>query len=143
MPVVDASLLVALALDDHRAPAVEDLMLRWTRDDEAMHAPMLIRYEVASGLTRAAAAGAIGVGQVSGAWSAVLGLPVTYHELEDGPAVVDVALDLARRSAYDAAYLALALHLRSELWTFDARLVRNARRLGYPVRLVEVGGQPE
>jgi hypothetical protein len=43
---------------------------------------------------------------------------------------------LERQSAYDAAYLALAQDLDGECWTLDGRLVRNATRLGLPVRLV-------
>ncbi|HEY2702122.1 MAG TPA: nucleic acid-binding protein, partial [Candidatus Dormibacteraeota bacterium] len=45
------------------------------------------------------------------------------------------ALQLRRRSAYDAAYLALAEDLGAELWTFDAALVRNAGARGHPVYL--------
>ena len=105
-----------------------------------MHAPALLLYELASGLTRAAGAGALAIERLPAAWSTVLALPVSYHELEEGPALVEIALQLKRRSAYDAAYLALARRLGSVLWTFDASLVRNAGQLGYPVQLVEQGG---
>ena len=139
MPVVDASLVVALALDDERAPAVEDLMRRWAEADAEMHAPALLLYEVASGLTRATAAGAFPSERLSAAWSMARTLPLRYHHLEDGQAVVEIALHLERRSAYDAAYLALARQLGSEVWTLDASLVRNAGPLGYPVQMVEQG----
>ncbi|MDY7015890.1 MAG: type II toxin-antitoxin system VapC family toxin [Cyanobacteriota bacterium] len=48
------------------------------------------------------------------------------------------ALELSRlsRSAYDAAYIALAESLNAELWTLDSPLYRNATGLGFPVRLV-------
>jgi hypothetical protein len=46
-------------------------------------------------------------------------LPIVYHPLSDGPSVVRATLALQRRSAYDAAYLALAEDLDAELWTFD------------------------
>lgn len=48
-----------------------------------------------------------------------------------------IARRLDRHSAYDAAYLALALDLDMEVWTFDRKLARNAGQLGYPVKLVE------
>ena len=50
--------------------------------------------------------------------------------------VVEIAMHLRRRSAYDAAYIALAEALSADLWTFDAALARNAGPLGFGVRLV-------
>ncbi len=40
------------------------------------------------------------------------------------------------RSAYDAAYIALATELGADLWTLDGPLARNAVSAGLPVRLV-------
>ncbi|MGI8412792.1 MAG: hypothetical protein ACR2QA_09935 [Solirubrobacteraceae bacterium] len=62
------------------------------------------------------------------------GLPVRFHALFDGPSAVGTALTLERRSAYDAAYLALAIELDAQLWTLDGPLARNARQRGLPVR---------
>ncbi len=64
-------------------------------------------------------------------------VPIRLHELEDGPAAVGLARRLGRRSAYDAAYVALAEALEADLWTLDGPLARNAAGLGLPVRLVE------
>jgi predicted nucleic acid-binding protein len=50
---------------------------------------------------------------------------------------VRVALALERRSAYDAAYLALAQSLDAKLWTLDGPLARNANSHGYPIHLIE------
>ncbi len=138
MAVIDASLVVALALSDARAPVVEALIETWITAGEELHAPALLPYEVASGLTRAVAVGDFGAGGVPAAWQRLVGLPLTYHAL--GPAgdtAVAIARRLERQSAHDAAYLALALALGSEVWTFDKKLAGNAGRLGYPVRLVE------
>ena len=74
-------------------------------------------------------------GQVEPAWQAVQELPVAYHPLRDGALVVSLARRLERQGAYDAAYVALAQDLHGECWTLDGRLVRNATRLGLPVRL--------
>ena len=139
MPIMDASLVVALALNDARAPKVEALIEVWLASDEELHAPSLLPYEVASGLTGAAATGGLRHPDgVPGAWRQLMALPVTYHPLgPDGETAVVIARRLERHSAYDAAYLALALALGTEVWTFDAKLARNAGQLGYPVKLVE------
>ena len=72
------------------------------------------------------------------AWQRIASVPLVWHELEDGPAVVAMAARLQRRSAYDAAYLVLAEQLRGELWTLDGPLARNAGALGLPVKLIEI-----
>jgi predicted nucleic acid-binding protein len=51
--------------------------------------------------------------------------------------VVRAALVLQRRSAYDAAYLALAEDLDAKLWTLDGPLARNASAHGHRVNLIE------
>ncbi len=86
--VIDASALVVLALDRDRAAAVEQHLRRWRRDGEEVHAPMLARYEIASALTRAVAAGQLASNQVVVAWQQITSVPLVWHELSDGPAVV-------------------------------------------------------
>lgn len=137
MVIVDASLVSALALKDSRASAVIVQFRLWARNSEQMHAPALLPYEVASALTRATAMGAFPRQMVSAAWQSLLALPITYHDLsEGGDAVLAIATRLRRHSAYDASYLALAQELSCDFWTFDASLARNARALGYRVRLL-------
>ncbi len=138
MRVIDASLVVALALQDARAPRVKELLRGWIAADVALHAPALLPYEVASGLTQAVAAGKLTPEGVAAAWQAAMDFPLTYHLLgAAGETAVAIARRLQRQSAHDAAYLALALALDAEVWTFDRKLARNAGELGYPVRLVE------
>jgi predicted nucleic acid-binding protein len=134
--VVDASLLVALISQDPRAGAVSDLLSGWQASGATLHAPALTPFEVANGLTRLVATGAMPDDRVEPAWQAVAGMPITYHPLRDAPAVIWPARRLERRSAYDASYLALAQELNAACWTLDDRLVRNASQLGLPVRLV-------
>ena len=55
----------------------------------------------------------------------------------DSARTIEIALQLGRRSAYDAAYIALAERVGAELWALDGSLVRNARGFGFPVRLAE------
>ena len=135
--VVDANLLVVLALDRVKAGAVEERLRAWRAAGESLHAPSLLRYEIASALARAVDAGQLAESDVELAWRATTVAPIRLHELETGPAVIEVARQLGRRSAYDAAYVVLAQALGAELWTLDGPLARNAGGLGLPVRLVE------
>jgi len=137
--VVDANLLVALALNDPRAPGVDRQFRQWAETGETLHAPELLRYEAANALTRAVVAGQLAADQVVGTWEAITRLDVTLHGLIDGAAAVATALRLERSSAYDAAYVVLAQSLDAELWTLDGPLARNAGALGLPVRLVTAG----
>jgi predicted nucleic acid-binding protein len=50
--------------------------------------------------------------------------------------VIDVAATLGRRSAFDAAYGALARSLDAELWALDGPLARNAVGQKLLVRLI-------
>jgi predicted nucleic acid-binding protein len=133
--VLDASLLVSLVSGDPRADAVSARLAGWLALGEGLHAPALTPFEVASGLTRLVATGAMPEDLVEPAWRAVQDLPVTYHPLRDGASVVSLARRLERQSASDAAYLALAHELDGVCWTLDGRLVRNATRHGLPVQL--------
>jgi predicted nucleic acid-binding protein len=136
--VLDANVFVALVVDHERGPVAEQLITRCVDAGEDLHAPELTTYEVASALTRLTTSRALDRGSVDGAWNALLALPVEYHPLrEHGPRAVQIAGLLERQSAYDAAYLALAEEVGGELVTFDGRLVRNASRIGLPVRLAE------
>ena len=103
-----------------------------------MHAPALLRYEVANALTRLVAANHFPTERVAAAWEAIMSLPVKYHLLEaNGNRVVATALELRRQSAYDAAYIILAQDLGAVLWPFDGPLARNAAGRNYPVQLIE------
>jgi predicted nucleic acid-binding protein len=133
--ILDASLLVAVVSGDPRADAVGARLAGWLASGETLHAPALTPFEVANGLTRLVAAGAMPEDRVEPAWQAIQELPVRYHPLRDGPLVVSLARRLERQSAYDAAYLTLAQELDGTCWTLDGRLVRNAARLELPVRL--------
>ena len=135
--VLDANALVVLALDRRRAPAVEARLTEWRNQGEDLHAPALLRYEIASALARAVAADQVHPSAVDQAWRRITAVPVTLHALEDGPAVVAMTQRLERKSAYDAAYVVLADTLGAEVWILDARFARNATSRGLPVQLTE------
>lgn len=135
--VLDSNVAVALALDTERAPAVEGRLRAWEEAKEALHAPSLFRFEVASALTRSIVAGKIDSADAKVAWQRIVAIEISLHGLVDGPAVIAVARALKRESAYDAAYVALAQQLGAELWTLDGPLYRNAAGVDLPVRLIE------
>ena len=55
--VLDANLVVVLVSGDPRRPIAERLLRGWIDAGEDLHAPELLPYEVANGLTRLVAAG--------------------------------------------------------------------------------------
>ncbi len=134
--VLDANLLVVLALDDERASLVEAKMREWAAAGETLHPPALMPYEAASALVRAAVAGGLGPGVVAETWATISAVRVTLRPLDKGADVIAIAQRLGRQSAYDPAYVALAQSLDAELWTLDGPLARNARSVGLPVRLL-------
>ncbi len=138
--VLDANVLVVLALDDQRGPVVEAKMREWATAGETLHAPALLPYEAASALVGAAVSGGLEPAVVAEVWATISAVPVTLHPLEAGVEVIAIAQRLGRQSAYDAAYVALALSLDASVWTLDGPLARNARSVGLPVRLLGADG---
>ena len=136
--VIDANLLVVMVSGDARGPVASERIEAWITADEEIHAPELLAYEVASAFTRLIARHSISSRQARSAWEALEVLPIVRHPLSDDlPRVVEIALQLQRQSANDAAYIALAQELGAILWTLDGPLARNARAAGFPVRLLD------
>jgi predicted nucleic acid-binding protein len=86
--VLDANALIVLALDRQRAVAVEELLRVWKAEGEELHAPVLLRYEIASALAQAVSAGQLMSEAVADAAQRVGSIPIVLHQLNDTPAVV-------------------------------------------------------
>lgn len=137
MPVVDASLLVALVSGDSRRTLVLQQISDWLDHDVELHAPFLAQYEIANALTRLVVTGAFPAEKIEEAANSIFVLPIHYHPIPNVPRVIEIAKILGRQSAYDAAYIELAETLNAELWTLDGPLYRNAIGYGFNVRLMQ------
>ena len=136
--VLDANLLVTLAIGGAKGCLVESQLEAWLADGVELYAPDLAKYEIANAFTRAVAAGSLDSSLLPKAFGGLANLPIIYRPCPSGERVVDIALQLQRRSAYDAAYLALAELLQAELWTLDGKLLRNAIEYGFAVKTFDV-----
>lgn len=135
--VVDASTLLALALNEPARTAVLAQLAAWSREGVSLYAPTLLPDEWASGVANAIARGRFDRDQLPEAWNEFANLSLDLQDIGDGCLdAVRIALQLRRRSAYDAAYLALAQRLGVECWTLDTGLYNNANGIGLPVKLL-------
>jgi predicted nucleic acid-binding protein len=126
--VVDCSYTMAMVMPDERRP--RSLALA---EESQLVAPQIWRYEVANALSMAVRRGRLEADRAT-----MLSRRVDDYgvDLDRGDITVHQRYIAARThdlSAYDAAYLDLALHRRYGLATLDARLGDLARRLGLVV----------
>lgn len=126
---------MALILREPHAEAVSELLDEWDGEGVELHAPLLTQYEVASALTRRRVQGGLSAEDTSEALAIIDALDVNFDLAPANARAVEIAVELERHSAYDAAYLALAERLTAELWTLDGPLARNARGR-HQVRLI-------
>ena len=117
MIVADASVLIALVVQDHPGAAgVQDVFSH----DHEWAAPALWRSEVASGILKYVRADLLDLDQVGPAFD-VLEEIVGTAALRPSPRTVRAAFE-AEISAYDAQYVQLARAIGTPLVTLDARL---------------------
>lgn len=125
--VVDASIAGAWLLPDEENSAADQAMTRMADEDAV--APDLLRHEIRSILLSAEKRGRISADFVHSALARFRGLPVQFAGPGDDTEVVRLSRK-HRLSAYDAAYLALAVLERLPLATLDRRLTDAAEKEG-------------
>lgn len=123
--VIDANLVLALFL---RLPYTDNayrLMDRLREEQSVLLAPLLWEYECLNGLHRAVRLGAIRPQEAADFMKDLLALEIEriVPTAEIHRAALDWAERLGQGKAYDAHYVALAEHLKGELWSADQRLV--------------------
>jgi predicted nucleic acid-binding protein len=128
--VVDASIAGAWLLPDEDDALAEQAMARMAEEDAA--APDLLRHEIRSILLSAERRGRISDDFVHSALARFRGLPLQLAGPGDDTEVVRLSRKY-RLSAYDAAYLALALLQKLPLATLDHRLAEAARAEGIAI----------
>jgi predicted nucleic acid-binding protein len=122
--VVDASIAGAWLLPDEQNAFAEQMITRLADDDA--WAPDLLRHEIRSILLNAERRGRIADDFIHAALSRFRSLPLRLTASDDDIEVVRLSRKY-RLSAYDAAYLALALLERLPLATLDQKLADAAR----------------
>ena len=130
--VVDANVVLALVVPTPYSQAAATKYERWIEAEAELVAPIIWSYEAVSVVRKLASLGHLEDEAAAATVSRLLTIgPLAVHPTEF---LHLKALEWARRLrqhvAYDAAYLALAEHLETELWTADRKLARNARSLG-------------
>lgn len=131
--VLDASVALAWSFRDERN-AYAHRMLRHLEHDPAL-VPVVWPLEVANGLLVAERRGRLTAADVAAVCAALADLPIECSELTLEQAFGPV-LDLARAhglSAYDAAYLELAMREGLPLASQDDALRAAAQRAGVPL----------
>jgi predicted nucleic acid-binding protein len=127
--VIDCSYAMALVMPDERRPA------SWTRvADAQLVAPMIWPLEVANALRNSLKRKRVRSDQIPGFCADLDGFGIEVAGLGT-PRVTEAYAASARHdlSAYDAAYLELALQRRFALATLDAQLATSAQSLGLAV----------
>ena len=121
MKIIDASVLLrAFFPDEEGHPAALALLRAHVLGEEELHAPTLLAYEITNALVQGVRRERISPDTAQEILATFEGLGIPLH-----PAPLSRTLELARRfsrSAYDAAYLALAEAMDAPLITADLRL---------------------
>ncbi len=131
--VIDASVALAWHFDDEPSDYA-DRVLERLREDQSL-VPAIWLLEVANALVVAERRGRLTSAKVARAVELFLELPISPQDIV-APLALGPVLDLARAqglSAYDAAYLELAMREGLPLATQDGRLRAAAGRVGVPL----------
>lgn len=126
--VLDASVVMAWVFEDEMTPT-SDRALR-ALDDARGLVPGLFRYEVANALVVAARRGRITRAEIAAFLTQLDALPIDEQLPPAKPATLHSTATEHTLSAYDAAYLAIAMDSGGHLATNDAALRKAAKKAG-------------
>lgn len=115
--MLDASAVVEWLLD---LPLAPEVTARLALDDQTLHAPHLLSVEVAQVVRRYVATGDMSAERGAQALTDLADLDVAHYSHE--PLLPTIWRLRSNLTAYDAAYVALALALDAPLVTLDARI---------------------
>ncbi|MHB0952798.1 MAG: type II toxin-antitoxin system VapC family toxin [Allorhizobium sp.] len=128
--VVDASVVGAWLLPDEDNTLADETMARMADDDA--WAPDLLTHEIRSILLSAERRGRISTDLIYSALTRLRALPLRLSGPGDDTEVIRLSRQY-QLSAYDAAYLALAVLEQLSLATLDRKLAAAARKESVPV----------
>ena len=131
--VVDASVTLAWCFQDELSERADQVLDRLTSEDAV--APSIWPLEVAAGLRSAERRNRLAAGELPGLRQLLSALPIRVDPISLDGALSEV-LEMARAlelTAYDAAYLSLAVRRGLPLATIDDRLRDAAGRAGIEV----------
>ena len=130
--VVDANVMLALALPLPYSPQSAALVGRLREAGCEVYAPALLEYEMVSALRKAVSTGKMEQATAEATLERLLQLGVVF--VSPACSLDSLALlwseRLGHSKAYDAQYLALAEQMHCHLWTADRRLAAAVRQLG-------------
>lgn len=133
--VVDASVMVALYVDEPLSSSAHAALLRSQEAGDDLHAPDLLLIECANAFWKRVGRKELDRDSAMAAIDAVSKLEnLDLHPLDEQ--LVPPALSLAvahSLTAYDAAYAALAVQLGGTVISGDSRFIKRAFQAGLPV----------
>jgi len=133
--VADASYCGAWILEDESSAGAEDLLERVESGEMSLIAPSLWKYEMLNLLRSATRRKRLDEAGARAAQCALSRVPFSQVDVPDAVAQSEI-LKLAQAhnlSAYDAAYLELAVRFRVPLYTADRALEKAAQNCGVEV----------
>ncbi|MFQ5736462.1 MAG: type II toxin-antitoxin system VapC family toxin [Thermodesulfobacteriota bacterium] len=128
--VIDASVVLKWYLsDEEHGEKALDILDGHASDRITLHAPALLEFEVANGLAIAKRRARVGDDDACKAMEGFTELGIELYPLSP---LFPKVLDYSERysiSAYDAAYVALADDLKTQVVTADKRLFNSTKKL--------------
>jgi predicted nucleic acid-binding protein len=125
--VIDASVVLKWYLDDEiSGDGALSLLNQFVGNEVDLCAPALLEYEVISGLINAQRRGRIPESTLIDAISAFQGLGIRLESISGLGSRILFYAQKYTRSVYDAAYLAVAEHVKADFLTADKALYNAA-----------------